>query len=57
MFHPRILRHYNYRVIECNISAVDACADVAQYEGVNIHSLAQWLRTFDAIGAHRLHVL
>lgn len=57
MFHPRILRHYSYRVTDCQSRAVDACADVAQYEGVNVHTLAAFLRTIGAVGAHRLNVL
>ena len=57
MFHPRILAHYSYRVTECQSHAVDACADVAQFEGVNVHTLAAFLRTIGAVGAHRLNVL
>lgn len=57
MFHPRIVRHYSYRVTDCQSLAVDACADVAQYEGVNVHTLAAFLRTIGAVGAHRLNVL
>lgn len=57
MFHPRILRHYSYRVTECRSPAVDACADVAQYEGINIHTLAAFLRTIGAVGAHRLTLI
>lgn len=57
MYHPRILKHYNYRVIECQCNAVDACADVAQYEGINVHALAAFLRAIDAPRADRLSVL
>ena len=57
MFHPRILRQYNYRVTDCQSRAIDACADVAQYEGVNVHTLAAFLRTIGAVGAHRLTLI
>lgn len=57
MFHPRILRHYSYRVTDCQSLAIDACADVAQYESVNVHTLAAFLRTIGAVGAQRLNVL
>lgn len=57
MFHPSILSHYAYRVAECQSSPVDACADCAQYYGINIYTLAGFLRTIGAAGAHRLNVL
>lgn len=57
MFHPRILRHYSYRVTDCQSRAVDACADVAQFEGINIHTFAEFLRTIRAHGAHRLTLI
>lgn len=57
MFHPRTLRNYTYRVVDCQESPVDACADSASYYGVNIHTLAAFLRTIGAVGAHRLNVL
>lgn len=57
MFHPRLVRHYTYRVTECQSCAVDACADVAQFEGVDIHTLAAFLRAIGAVGAHRLTLL
>ena len=57
MYHARIVNHYVYRVAECQSNPVDACADVAQFEGVNIHALAAFLRAINAIGAQRLNVL
>lgn len=57
MYHPRIIKHYNYLIIECQIRAVDACADVAQYEGLNVHAFASFLRSIDAVHAHQLSVL
>lgn len=57
MYNARIVNHYTYRVAACQSNPVDACADVAQFEGVNIHALAAFLRAVDAIGAHRLNVL
>jgi hypothetical protein len=57
MFHPRILRHYNYRVTDCQSLAVDACTDSARYYGVNVHTLAEFLRTIRAHGSHRLNIL
>lgn len=57
MYHPSIVRRYTYLVTECQSRAIDACADVAQYEGVNVHTLAAFLRTIGAVGAHRLNVL
>jgi hypothetical protein len=57
MFHPDILAHYVYRIRACESTPVDACADVAQYEGVNVHTLAAFLRTVGAVGAHRLTLI
>lgn len=57
MYSERILSHYNFRVMDCQSNPIDACADVAQFESVNIHALAAWLRTVGAVGAHRLNVL
>jgi hypothetical protein len=57
MFHPRILRQYTARVVDCQESPVDACADSACYYGVNIHTLAAFLRTIRAHGSHRLNIL
>lgn len=57
MFHPDILAHYVYRIRACESNPVDACADVAQFEGVNIHTLAAFLRTIGAVGAHRLTLI
>lgn len=57
MYNARIINHYTYRVTECQSNPVDACADVAQFEGVNIHTLAAFLRAVDAIGAYRLNCL
>ncbi len=54
MFHPRILSQYNYRVIDCNSYVVDAVADVAQYWGVNVYALSDFLRLIGAVGSHRL---
>ncbi len=57
MLHPRILRHYSYRVTECQSRPVDALADVAQYEGIPVRTLAAFLRSVDAVGAHRLALI
>jgi len=57
MYHPRMIKHYSYLVIECDVRAVDACVDVAQYEGIDVHAFASFLRTIDAVRAHRLNVL
>lgn len=57
MFHPDIYHFYVYRATECRCFAVDACNDAAEFYGVNIHTLAAFLRTIGAVGAHRLNVL
>ena len=57
MFHSRIIKHYAYLVIECQCNAVDACTDVAQYEGIGVHTLATFLRAIEAPYAHRLSVI
>lgn len=54
MFHPRILRHYAYRVTECQSRPFDALADVSQFEGISVRALAAFLRSVDAVGAQRL---
>lgn len=56
MYHPRMIQHYNYLVIECEVRAIDACVDVALYENINPYDLASWLFAIDAVQAHRLHV-
>ncbi len=57
MYHPRIVQHYTYRVIECQSRAIDACADVAQYEGIDVHALAAFLRAIDAPRAAQLSII
>lgn len=57
MYHPRIVRHYSYRVTDCQSRAVDACCDTAEWFDVNQYALADFLRTIGAVGAHRLNVL
>jgi hypothetical protein len=57
MFHPRILRHYTYRVTDCQSRPIDALADVAQYESIPVRSLASFLCTIGAVGAQRLTLI
>jgi hypothetical protein len=57
MYHPNIIRAYQFRVIECDMHAIDACAEVAEFGSLNIRDLALFLRTIDAIGAHHLRTL
>jgi hypothetical protein len=57
MYHPRIIQHYTYRVTECQSRAIDACVDVAQYEGINVHALAAFLRAIGAPRAPQLSIL
>lgn len=57
MYHPRIVHHYAFRVTECQSNPVDACVDVAQYEGIDVHALAAFLRAIDAPRASRLSIL
>ena len=57
MFHPRILHHYTYRVTDCQSRPIDALADVSQYESIPARSLAAFLRTVGAVGAHRLTLI
>lgn len=56
MYHPRIIQHYAFRILECQSRAIDACADVAQYEGLDVHALAAFLRAIDAPRAAQLSV-
>lgn len=43
MFHPDILSAYGYARVYAQRSAVDACTDVAQYYGIPVTALAQFL--------------
>ena len=38
-----ILKSYIYRRTECSMTAVDACADTAEYWGIAHQDLAQFL--------------
>ena len=55
MFHFNIIRAYQFRVIDCDMDAIDACAEVAEFGSLDIRALAAFLRTIDAIGAHHLY--
>jgi hypothetical protein len=57
VYHPRIVQHYTYRVTECQSRAIDACADVAQYEGIDVHALAAFLRAIGAPRANHLSII
>lgn len=57
MFHPRILRHYTYRVTDCQSRPIDALADVSQYENIPVRTLAAFLCAVGAVGAHRLTLI
>jgi len=54
MYHPNIIRAYQFRVIECDMHAIDACVEVAEFGSLDIRALASFLRTVDAVGAHHL---
>jgi hypothetical protein len=55
VFHFNIIRAYQFRVIDCDMDAIDACAEVAEFGSLDIRALAAFLRTIDAIGAHHLY--
>ena len=43
MFHPDILRAYLARRIDQRMLPVDACTETAEWFGVDVSALAQWL--------------
>ena len=54
MYQLNIIRAYQFRVIDCDMDAIDACAEVAEFGSLDIRALAAFLRTIDAIGARHL---
>jgi len=52
MIHPSILRSYAFRRTECQLNPVDACADTAHGYGINVHTLAAFLRAIGVDAAH-----
>ena len=58
MYHPDILRAYLFRRIGQRMLPVDACTETAEWFGVDVSALAQWLISLDlSTGARRLHLL
>ena len=57
MFHPDIFHFYVYRLTECRTHAVDACNDTAEFYNIDIRSVAQFLRSIEAIDANRLTLI
>mgnify|MGYP000883547664 FL=1 len=56
MFHPDILAAYGYARHSQQMMAIDACTDVAQFNGLQVATLAQFLIAM-GIDANRLSVL
>lgn len=58
MYHPDILRAYLFRRVDQRMLPVDACTETAEWFGVDVSALAQWLISLDlSTGARRLHLL
>ena len=56
MFHPDILAQYRYARHSQQMMSIDACTDVAQFNGLQVATLAQFLIAM-GIDANRLSVL
>jgi len=52
VFHPSILRTYAFHRSQRQINPVDACTDTAHGYGINVHTLAQFLRAIGVDAAH-----
>lgn len=59
MFHLEIIAAYGYARVYAQRRPIDACTDVAEYYGVPVRQLAQFLITLgiDAGSSHRLFLL
>ncbi len=43
MYHPSILQAYTFARTQCQSNPIDACTDVADYHGIVVQRLAQFL--------------
>ena len=56
MFHSDLIDQYTFNRIAVQMNPIDSCADVAEYNDVPVHRLAQFLITM-GIDADRLSLL
>ena len=56
VFHPSILDQYEFARHQMQSMSIDACTDVAQFNGLQVATLAQFLIAM-GIDANRLSVL